>query len=64
MTFQPINLWSAPVQNITYDFKGYKVDQDSAIKALRGQKMRDYLARLKRFADNPMSPVSVSERSQ
>ena len=63
MTFPPINLWSAPVQNITYDFKGYKVDQDPTIKALRGQKMRDYMARLKHFADNPMPPVFISERS-
>lgn len=63
MTFPPINLWSAPVQNITYDFKGYKVDQDPTIKALRGQKMRDYMARLKHFADNPMTPVFISERS-
>jgi hypothetical protein len=52
------------LQNITYDFKGYKLDQDPTIKALRNQKMRDYMARLKHFADNPMSPVSVSERSQ
>ena len=61
MTFPPINLWSAPVQNITYDFKGYKVDQDPTIKALRGQKMRDYMARLKHFADNPMPQLAVSE---
>ena len=61
MTFPPINLWSAPMQNITYDFKGYKVDQDPTIKAIRGQKMRDYMARLKHFADNPMSPLAVSE---
>lgn len=51
------------MQNITYDFKGYKVDQDPTIKAIRGKKMRDYMARLKHFADNTMSPVSVSERS-
>ena len=61
MTFPPINLWSAPVQNITYDFKGYKADQDPTIKALRGQKMRDYMAKLKHFADNPMIPLAVSE---
>ena len=63
MTFPPINLWSAPMQNITYDFKGYKVDQDPTITAIRGQKMRDYMARLKHFADNPMTPVFISERS-
>jgi hypothetical protein len=51
------------VQNITYDFKGYKVDQDPTITALRGQKMRDYMARLKHFADNPVKPVFISERS-
>ena len=51
------------MQNITYDFKGYKVDQDPTIKALRGQKMRDYMAKLKHFADNPMPPVFISERS-
>lgn len=61
MTFPPINLWSAPVQNITYDFKGYKVGQDPTIKALRGQKMRDYMAKLKHFADNPMPQLAVSE---
>jgi len=44
-----------------YDFKGYKVDQDPTIKALRGQKMRDYMAKLKHFADNPMIPLAVSE---
>lgn len=49
------------MQNITYDFKGYKVDQDPTIKAIRGQKMRDYMARLKHFADNPMTPLAVSE---
>ena len=49
------------MQNISYDFKGYKVDQDPTIKALRGQKMRDYMARLKNFADNPMPQLAVSE---
>lgn len=49
------------MQNISYDFKGYKVDQDPTIKALRGQKMRDYMARLKHFADNPMPQLAVSE---
>ena len=51
------------LQNISYDFKGYKVDQDPTIKALRGQKMRDYLIKLKWLADNPMQPVFISERS-
>jgi hypothetical protein len=51
------------MQNILYDFKGYKVDQDPTIKSLRGQKMRDYLIKLKWFADNPMQPVFISERS-
>ena len=48
------------MQNILYDFKGYKADQDPTIKASRGQKMRDYIARLKHFADNPMTPLAVS----
>lgn len=51
------------MQNITYDFKDYKVDQDPTIKALRGKKMRDYMEKLKHFADNPMLPVFISERS-
>jgi hypothetical protein len=46
-----------------YDFKGYKVDQDPTIKAIRCQKMRDYMAKLKHFADNPVTPVFISERS-
>ena len=49
------------MQNITYDFKGYKIDQDPTIKAIRGQRMRDYMAKLKHFADNPMPPLAVSE---
>ena len=64
LKFPPINLWSAPMQNIKYDFKGYAVDQDPTMKALRYDDMAYYMAKLKWFADNPMQPVFISERSQ
>lgn len=47
-----------------YDFKGYEVDKDPTIKALRGQAMIDYMARLKWLEDNPMPQIFISERSQ
>jgi hypothetical protein len=42
-----------------YEFKSGK-----PVSGLRYQAMRDYLIKLKWFANNPMTPVSVSERSQ
>ena len=52
------------MQNIKYDFKGYAVDQDPTMKALRYDDMAAYMAKLKWFADNPMQPFFISERSQ
>lgn len=52
------------MQNIKYDFKGYAVDQDPTMKALRYDDMAAYMAKLKWFAVNPMQPVFISERSQ
>lgn len=61
LTFPPINLWSYPVQTITYDFKGYPVDQDPSIQAMRGQSVIDYMDKLKWLADNSMEAIFVSE---
>ena len=61
MTFPPINLWSAPMQNITYDFKGYKVDQDPTIKALRGEDMENYMNLLKWLDTVPFISFKVSD---
>ena len=41
-----------------YEFKSGK-----PAGGLRYQAMRDYLIKLKWFADNPMKPVFISERS-
>jgi hypothetical protein len=41
-----------------YEFKSGK-----PAGGLRYQSMRDYLIKLKWFADNPMQPVFISERS-
>ena len=64
MIFPPINLWSAPVQQIKYDFESGKLEDEPVIKALRGDDMIAYMDKLKWFADNPMKPVFISERSQ
>jgi hypothetical protein len=44
-----------------YDFESGKLEDEPNIKALRGQDMEDYMAKLKHFADNPMPPLAVSE---
>jgi hypothetical protein len=46
-----------------YEFENGKLEDEPAIKALRGQDMIDYMDKLKWFADNPMKPVFISERS-
>ena len=42
----------------------YEFESGKPEGGLRYQAMRDYLIKLKWFADNPMQPVFISERSQ
>ena len=41
----------------------YAFESGKPSGGLRYQAMRDYLIKLKWFADNPMQPVFISERS-
>jgi hypothetical protein len=41
----------------------YEFESGKPAGGLRYQAMRDYLIKLKWFADNPMQPVFISERS-
>ena len=41
----------------------YEFESGKPSCGLRYQAMRDYLIKLKWFADNPMQPVFISERS-
>jgi hypothetical protein len=46
-----------------YDFESGRLEDEPIIKALRGDDMIDYMNKLQWFADNPMKPIAVSERS-
>jgi hypothetical protein len=47
-----------------YDFESGKIEDEPVIKALRGDDMIAYMNKLQWFADNPMKPIAVNERSQ
>jgi|TARA_R110000868_G_C10525484_1_gene733515 hypothetical protein len=44
-----------------YAFKGYPVDQDPTIKALRGEDMENYMNLLKWLDTVPFIPLKVSD---
>lgn len=47
-----------------YDFESGKLEDEPVIKTLRGDDMIAYMNKLKWFANNPIQPVFISERSQ
>lgn len=44
-----------------YDFKTGKIEDEKVIKSMNRAQIREYMALLQWFDDNPMKPISVSD---